>query len=145
MKGLLVVLAFTLQIQLTLFKSVDYIGLRINLTDILLPFIGLFILHSLLTKKTFWPRFPIKGTYIWLAGLGIILCTALFNSYSSFGELSTWGLQNKILGWGVLSGLFLMGGWLGTNASQRNILIFLKTMSTFLALLMLIQIAFQIS
>lgn len=144
-KGFLVLLAFTLQTQITLFKSADYIGLRINLTDIILPFIGIFILVSLLTKKTLWPQFAVKGVYIWLIGLAGILIAALLNSYYSFGELSTWGLQNKVIGWGVLSGLFLMGGWLGMNAKEKDILLLFKLMGIFLLTITLIQIAFQIA
>lgn len=143
-KILLVLLAFTLQTQLTLFKSADYIGIRINLTDLILPFIGLFILFSLLTKKTLWPQFAIKGAYLWLIGLGGILCIALLNSYYTFGEISSWGVQNKIIGWGVLSGLFLMGGWLGENAEEKDILTFFKIAAILLFSVALTQISLQL-
>lgn len=144
-KGLLVLLAFTIQIQITLFKSADYIGLRVNITDLLLPLIGLFIVFSLFTKKTLWPQFPIKGMYFWLIGLGLILIAALLNSYASFNELSTWGIQNKIIGWAVICGLFLMGAWLGQNALKKDCLLFFTVLSSFLLLIILIQIGFQIA
>ena len=144
MKGLLIILAFTIQSQITLFKSVDYIGLRINVTDLLLPFIGLMIFVSLIMKKTLWPQFAIKGAYIWLIGLGSILIAALLNSYYSFGELSSWGLQNKIIGWLVLSCLFLMGGWIGSNAKEKDLLLFFKILACFLFVIVCVQIALQV-
>lgn len=144
MKVLLIILAFTIQSQITLFKSDDYIGLRINATDLLLPFIGLLIFISLITKRTLWPQFAIKGAYIWLIGLGSILIAALLNSYYSFGELSSWGLQNKIIGWAVLSGLFLMGSWIGTNAKEKDMLLFFMVLAIFLLIIVCIQMALQV-
>lgn len=143
-KTILIVLAFSIQIQITLFKSQNYVGLRINMTDLLLPFIGLIILFSLFLKKTYWPNFSIKNAYIWLFGLTIILLLSLINSYYSFNELSAWGLKNKFIGWFVLSSFFLMGGWLGTNSKEKDLLLFIKITAIFLITILLIQIPIQL-
>ena len=49
-------LAVLLHMQFKFFQSEAYVGLRINLADIALPFLGMFILTSLFTKRSKWPR-----------------------------------------------------------------------------------------
>src|SRR5689334_17733754 len=91
------VLAITLQIQVTLFSSETYAGLRVGLGDLFLPFAGLYIFYSLLTQKTVWPQWTLKYAYIWLAGLFAIMTIAMVNGYLNIGFLSNWGFFNKYL------------------------------------------------
>ena len=57
-----VVFALALQIQVTIFASDDYFGLRVSVADLLLPFAGLFIFVSLLNNKSNWPEW--RGKYL---------------------------------------------------------------------------------
>ena len=123
---ILVLFAFALQMQISLFSSEDYIGLRVNLADLFMPLIGIFVICSLFFKQSDWPQFHIKHLYYWLAGLGSIFFLALLNSYIHYEVWSQWALINKCMGWLVLSAYFLLGGWLAFNASARSLLLFFK-------------------
>ncbi|NQZ14926.1 MAG: hypothetical protein HRT94_08915, partial [Alphaproteobacteria bacterium] len=142
-KLLLVVLAVAIQIQITLFESDDYLGLRINLADLIIPFPGLFILTSLLLQKSVWPQFSLQKAYMWLGALGCVLVAALVHSYLNFNTLSMWGLQNKIIGWIVLCSFFLMGGWITSNTKIENILQLLKISLSLLLSIIIVQVVLQ--
>jgi len=120
------ILAISIQIQISLFQNQTYLGLRINVTDILIPFIGIFIIISLITKTSLWPQWTIKRIYIWLTALTIIFIFALFNGYTAIGEWSKWALINKMAGWFVLMSYFLLGGWLVTNFQSKSVALFTK-------------------
>lgn len=121
-----IVLAIALQIQISLFTSENYIGLRINSADLFLPVMGTIIIASLLLKKSCWPQFHIRHVYFWLAVLGLVLAGALANFYWTYGTLNQWGLVNKLIGWGILSGYFLIGAWLICNADKNQFFLFVK-------------------
>ena len=88
-------LAIALQIQVTLFSSEDYLGLRVNLADFILPLLGLFILISLLLKRSVWPRWSGKFGYWAIALLSAAMLLACVNGYLTLGHWSNWALVNK--------------------------------------------------
>ncbi len=133
--GFFIFLAFALQIQITLFVSDNYAGLRVNTADILMPFMGFIIILSLLFKKSNWPKFYIKYAYLWLIGLSLIMPFALINGYFTSGEWNQWGLINKLIGWFVLLGYFLLGGWLAYNSKKESLLLFIKIIVYFFVIL----------
>lgn len=132
--------AIALQIQITLFKTPDYLGLRINLGDLLVPFAGLGILYTLLRGQSLWPQWTIKHLYIWLGGLTLVLLAALVHTHFTYGEISRWAFVNKFGGWFVLVALLGTGGWLGTNAAQKHLELFLKTFLYFGLLVIALEI-----
>jgi O-antigen ligase len=134
---LCVLFAIALQIQATLFSSETYLGLRINMAELLLPFAALAILLSLLFKKSQWPDWPIKSFYAWLAILTGVLALALLNAHITMSEISRWALVNKFCGWLVLLGLMGTGGWIAANASRENLEKFLKIFLYFFGVVML--------
>ncbi len=115
-----------MQIQITLFASDGYYGLRLNLADLMLPFMGLFIAGSLLLHKSHWPVFQVQYIYVWLAGLALILLGALTHSYLLYGAVSQWAFLNKFCGWFVLCAYFLMGAWFVRNLPRKTIAGFFK-------------------
>ncbi len=125
--GLCLLCAIGLQIQITLFSSPTYIGLRVNATDILVPAAGLAILVTLLRRKSLWPEWKMKHVYLWLAGITLILTLALFNSWLSYGEINRWAITNKFGGWIILMAIMGMGAWIGTNARREHIALFIQT------------------
>jgi len=125
--ALCIVVAISLQIQVTLFQSPDYLGLRINLTDLFIIPVGLAILATLLLKQSLWPAWRMKHVYLWLLGLTGILAFALIHTHYTFGEISRWALVNKFGGWFILLALMGMGAWIVTNARREWIELFLKT------------------
>lgn len=125
--ALCVVIPIALQIQITLFKSPDYLGLRINMADLIVPFAGLGILYSLFKKQSRWPDWLPRHMYFWLAGLVLLLTFALVHTHFTYGEISRWAAMNKFGGWFILTALLALGGWIGTNANQEKIELFIKT------------------
>lgn len=121
------IFAVAVQIQITLFQTPDYLGLRINLADLVAPFAGIAILYTLLRKQSLWPDWKLPRLYFWLAGLTAILCLALVNTHFTYGEISRWALINKFCGWFILLALLVAGGWIGTNAKQKHLELFIKT------------------
>lgn len=135
--GLCILCAISLQTQITLFASQDYLGLRINLTDLIAPVAGLAILASLLKKSSDWPDWNIPHFYKWLALLTVILLSAFAYGWVLYDELSMWAAVNKVGGWFILLAIMGIGGWLGQNARQDQLELFLRV---FLYLFLLILI-----
>lgn len=127
MAALCLMLPVALQIQVTLFQSAEYLGLRINLGDLLLPFAGLGILYTLIRKQSLWPEWQMRHIYLWLAALTFVLTAALLHTHFTYGEISRWALVNKFAGWFILVALLGLGGWIGTNAKQAHLELFTRT------------------
>lgn len=135
--------AIALQIQITLFVTDNYLGLRINLADIALPFLGVFVIGSLLIKRTKWPQWerPLL-TYISVVSLVGVLSVAMLSSYFTNGDLSRWALINKYFGFMILISYLLLGGWLATNSKASNLpLYFTKFFCGFFILTIVLSIA----
>lgn len=114
-------LAILLQIQISLFRHEDYLGLRINAADLILPLLGLLVLARLAFRKDRLPRWRVPRFYIWVSGLSALMIFALFNGYNNTGEWNTWALVNKFTGWFILLGYLGLGGWIANSAGQQAI------------------------
>lgn len=110
-------LCLCLQIQLSLFKTDDYLGIRTNLADLLLPVLGILVFFRLLMRHDNWPQWRIPYTYLWLAGLTALMTVAVINGHNTTGEWQIWALVNKYVGWFVLLAYFALGGWI---AGQKD-------------------------
>ncbi|MGH1376217.1 MAG: O-antigen ligase family protein [Alphaproteobacteria bacterium] len=111
-------MAVVLQVQVSLFAQGDYLGLRIGLGDLFLPFIGVFVLHSLARRKSRWPDWSVRSLWYWLGALVLVLSASLFNGWIVTGSLSGWALINKYLGFFILVGYLALGGWIATNTQD---------------------------
>lgn len=111
--------AVFLQIQITLFPTPEYIGLRVNAADLILPFVGLFVLGSLLLKRSHWPQWQKPFGYWVPILLTVVLMFALYNGYRVQGSWSSWALINKGVGWFVLMAYLAFGAWASTNQSDE--------------------------
>lgn len=111
-------LAVLIQIQLSVGQEGGYLGLRVNMADALLPFLGLAVLVLLAAKRTVWPQWILKGTWWWLAALGAVMTFTFLNGHFITGEWSRWALVNKLAGWFILSAYFCLGGWIVTNGGN---------------------------
>ena len=128
---IIILTAIALQIQLTLFASTDYLGLRLSLADLFLPLIGLYTLATLLTKKTEWPAWSPPYMYAWLAALIIIMTTALANGYIVTGHISQWAFVNKYIGFFVLLAYLGLGAWITTNTGETAQKLFMTAFTAF--------------
>ena len=118
LRGGLLLLALFLQIQITLFASSDYLGLRINSADLLLPIAGLLILTSLFFKRSSWPIWQKPFGYWAPILLSTVIVLALLNGYRLQGEWSNWALINKGVGWFVLMAYLALGAWVTSNKEE---------------------------
>jgi O-antigen ligase len=139
--SLLFLLAIALQIQITFFKSEDYLGLRISGLELSLPFAACAILFSLFSRKSEFPVWKLPYAYHWVTIITAVLTFAFFHTWFLFGETSRWALVNKYGGWFALLGIAGMGGWLGSNAKPKELQVFLKTLIYFSVLIFLYQSA----
>lgn len=127
-------LAVALQIQISIFQHGDYVGLRVNLGDFLIPLAGFYVLFSLLTKRSHFPQFEMRGILLWLVALSLVLVGAALIFYLRMGEVSQWALVNKLSGWFVLMAYFMLGGWVVYNGSAFVRPLFLRVFSGFFIL-----------
>lgn len=127
--------ACTLQVQMDVFETATYAGLRLNLTDLLLPVAGVLILISLFKKQSDWPDYKTEHTYYWLAAMTGALLIALYTGTVHQGEIPAWGLKNKIAGWFVLIAYFLWGAWLAHNVKFIKIYKFFRVFTIFALIL----------
>lgn len=126
-----IIFAVALQIQASFFTSGDYLGLRLNLADLLLPFVGAFIVGSLLLGKSEWPSWQKPFGYWAPVLLSLLVALACLNGFLIQGEWSKWAVVNKFAGWFVLMGYLGAGAWLVRNARQNLRLIFALSFTTF--------------
>ena len=136
---LCVLCAFSIQTQITLFSSETYLGLRINLTDIIAPFAGIAILVTLLRRQSVWPDLKMPYIYHWLAALTLILGGALLYGWHLYGELSHWALVNKFCGWFILLAIMGLGAWIAANARRAQLELLLKITLYFLLAFVLLE------
>ncbi len=137
---LLTAFAVLLQVQFNLFQDEYYTGLRIALSDIVIPFTGLAILYSLLRKKSHWPDWQLPYTYAWLAGLFSLLVLAALNTYYLYDVWSNWALMNKLPGFAVMVAYMALGGWIATNLCSEKVFQFTQTLCTFFFVILILQI-----
>ncbi len=134
--ALLIFFAVALQVQVTLLANDNYLGLRIGLSDLLLPLTGIAVLTSLLFKKSFWPKWSLKHAYWWL-----VLLIAVMTLATALGSLSSWAFINKYIGFLILCCYFLLGGWIAQNV--RNALpLFMRWFCAFFVLTVAVSTIF---
>ena len=124
--------AIALQIQVTLFASTDYLGLRVNLADFILPFLGVFILISLLSKRSAWPQWSGTFGYWAIALLSSVIALACVNGYFTLGHWSSWAVINKTLGWFILMAYIGAGAWIAMNSPKSIFEIFAAVFVAFI-------------
>ncbi|MCB9983370.1 MAG: O-antigen ligase family protein [Rhodospirillales bacterium] len=140
---LLFFFAIALQVQITLLASENYIGLRVNLADLILPFTGVFILGTLIFKTSCWPRWNKPFGYWAPALLSLIIGLGLIHGYLVQGEWSQWALINKGVGCGVLMAYLLAGAWFGTNRPDLIKPFFILPFMAFVVLVIAIEGLFR--
>lgn len=120
---IVLLLSLCLQAQTTLFEQSYYSGLRVNLADLFLPFLGVYILVSLASRQSSWPSFAGYAVWVFLALLIAVMSFALFYGIEQTGVVLNWALYNKYCGFYVLIAYLLLGGWLATNARSDTCLL----------------------
>lgn len=140
----LLLLAICLQVQITLFASEDYLGLRVNSADFLLPICGLFIAGSLLFRKSFWPRWQTPFGYWAPALLSVVIVLGIANGYRLQGEFSSWAFLNKGVGWCVLMAYLALTAWIATNNPQTIRNWFVKPFLIFLCTTLICEISLRL-
>lgn len=137
--------AVLLQIQVTLFATASYAGLRVSLADLFLPVAGGLVLLSLLKRQSLWPEWKSRYTLPLLAALIAVMTIAIAQSGFQGGVNFKWALLNKYIGFIILIAYLMFGAWLAQNG-QRTIETFTRIfIGLFLFTLILSTIAFFVS
>lgn len=108
-------IALALQIQIDLFATDTYLGLRVNLADLLLPFAGTVVIITLLFQKSIWPKWVFSYAWLWIAGLITVMSISLWHGYETNGFWSNWAFINKYAGFFILMAYFALGAWITSN------------------------------
>lgn len=112
-------LGIALQLQFSFFRDAEYLGLRLNMADLLLPFLGGMILFRLATGKDRLPQWRIPGLYAGLGGLSLVMTIALVNGHGTTGDWNIWAIVNKYVGWFVLVAYLGLGGWIASRKAEE--------------------------
>ncbi len=123
--------AVALQVQVTLFQSETYAGLRVSAADFLIPVAGLIIGFSLFLKHTAWPEWKKPFSYFLVVLMSVVFVMAFLNGYYMQDSLNVWALVNKLLGWFVLLGYLGCGAWLVTNYKASFLSLFVNVFCIF--------------
>ncbi len=123
---LVIVFAVALQVQITILAHGDYLGLRIGLGDLLIPFVGVGILVSLCLKKSFFPKFYMPYMMWWGGALALVMSASLLNGYITVGDFSVWAIFNKYIGFYLLLCYFFLGAWIIYNSGEAVVALFVK-------------------
>ncbi len=120
--GIAAFFAVALQIQITLFQSETYTGLRINLADLFLPPAMAYALFLLLVKKVHRPQ-P-ESNFFWplLALMITVMTLAITRSYLAGSDNFTWAFVNKYVGILILLSYLFLGAWLAANLNHRTLI-----------------------
>lgn len=108
-------LAVALQIQVTLFTDPTYLGLRLALSDLVLPFAGTFILWEIASRRCPFPKWFAPGINRALLAGTALFGWGIWNGYLQMQGFDTWALANRLGGWIVVLSYFYMAGWLGNR------------------------------
>jgi O-antigen ligase len=114
-------IAISLNILLTLKFNDSHIGIRVAATDFIVPFVLLFFIFEVIKKKQL-PELSV--TYGWkLLGLmSLWMLISLINGYAYIGEMTIWALVNKFFGWFILLFYFMSGVCIGIQRNKAKII-----------------------
>jgi O-antigen ligase len=118
--------AISLNILLTLKFNDSHIGIRVAATDFIIPFAVLFFLYVVIKNKGF-PELLVKHGWKLLGIMSLWMLASLINGYFYTGEITTWALVNKFFGWFILMFYFMSGIYIGVQENKIKI-IFVKTL-----------------
>jgi len=119
----IMLLGFSLNVLFTLKLSGDDIGIRVAMTDILIP-IALLILGLNYIKHKKFPALISKNGWKLLVAMSLWMLISLINGYVYTGEVSRWALINKFAGWFVLIAYFCVGNYVGIQNDKIKLVFF---------------------
>lgn len=127
------VFAVCLQIQVSIFAKGDYLGLRVNLADVLLPVACIGMIYYVFAQKGInWPKSDLLKWIFCLAFLFVVMSVSLVNGYVTNGFLSGWAFVNKYVGYIMLACYFCIGGWIAVaTGGAMDIRTFLVRVTVF--------------
>lgn len=105
--GVAIAMAAALQIAATL-PIGDY-GIRVALSDLILPFAILAIIYISWQERMFPVNLRVAGAAWWFCAITAAMTVALVVGYRATGEIGGWALVNKYFGWFMLMGYFAAG------------------------------------
>ena len=118
--GMAVVAALAIGLQVQATPVILGTPLRLTLSDVLSPLIGLALLwaayRNVAARLPQW-RLPRMG--LWLVGLSLVMTLSLITGRLEVGAWFGWALVSKYAGWFVLLWYFLLAAWIVRNYGER--------------------------
>ena len=91
--------------------SLDGTRLRVGASDLLLPLAALCAIRDVRRTGLSAICLDLPRARWWLIALTVWMVLATAIGYSRTGEMQSWALVNKCIGWLLLIGYFLLGAW----------------------------------
>lgn len=96
------------------------VPVRASLADIVLGFVFVIAGYRWLIKKQPLPKWNFSlGQMLWLGAMFVVLLASLFHGGIAGDEAAAWA-RMKVVGFVVLIGYFVLGGWFGASAEGRT-------------------------
>lgn len=110
---------FAISLQVLTTIEIGGASLRVSSSDIALPVLGLMLFAKWVKDGTPWPEWRIPYFWTWLFVLTGWMVVALVSGRLQTGVWQSWALVNKGIGWLILLGYLLLGGWIATLLEIR--------------------------
>ena len=123
-------LAISCQIALHIELSTEH-HIRLQASDFVIPLAGIFVLYSLISRKSTWPIFKSKWPLILIVATTAIYMLSFMKGYASIGSISSWALYNRLLGWFLLMSYLAFFAWIQTNFGNRCLKLFISALIGF--------------
>ncbi|MCH8275503.1 MAG: O-antigen ligase family protein, partial [Armatimonadetes bacterium] len=115
-------------ISLQVLATIEVAGneLRFGTSDLLLPVLLLFVLWKWLKDDRVLPDWRAGHFWVWVGILTFWIGLSVINGRLQIGEWQVWAVVNKGIGWLLLVGYLLLGGWLTAFYDARLRTLFVK-------------------
>lgn len=121
-----VLLAISLQILTTI--EVGGSELRFGISDLLLPVLVPLVVWKWLRDDRVFPDWRVPHFWVWLGVLTFWIGFSIVNGRLYMGQWQSWAILNKGVGWLVLLGYLLLGGWFAAFFDIRLRRLFVKAL-----------------
>ncbi len=123
MPAVIILVAISVNILLTLQLDDSHIGIRVAATDFMIPLIMLFVISGFLLKKES-PSLCIRWGWQLLVLMSVWMLISFIVGYQNTGVLMTWALVNKLAGWVILMCYFVSGVYIGQHGGKTKKIFF---------------------
>ena len=120
------IISFAISLQVLTTIEVGGNELRFGTSDLLLPVLLLLVFWKWLKDDGGFPDWRVDHFWVWVGTLTFWIGFSVVNGRLQTGEWQVWAVLNKGVGWLILVGYLLLGGWLTAFYDARLRTLFVK-------------------